>query len=445
MAINTSTITQLISDFRALSQKDSISPESLGVLLQRLADLINSAASDADYKAIYDAFQKFVANIAAVPTALYKLEQGSADRNDILMNITTSHLINGITMTLKDAVFIRQATTERAGAMRAQQVADLNSTRTGLASLQKSHTELASKVSTLETTVSSNGELLNRVADEANYCSEGIADLTENLQVTNDDLTATKNDVSAISDRVSTLETTVSKNGELMQSIDEVANYCSEGIADLTENLQVTNDDLAATQKSVEENARGITSIKAKTDCPRIAAEVIDGKLHIVNCDYYREKGYAAFVFRFTSKRNRFNFDDIPDKTRGAKHKGWHVIGGLPDNVKFDYYGYAMFSTSLLEDWHYLKNDVISHSYEPDYISGVKGTGEKRYVSWGKKTVKLATSRGSYMMRRFRFAIGFGNPYNRNIYTISPANLVSNLAEFSVIFDPRTDKFHFGK
>ena len=30
MAINTSTITQLISDFRALSQKDSISPESLG-------------------------------------------------------------------------------------------------------------------------------------------------------------------------------------------------------------------------------------------------------------------------------------------------------------------------------------------------------------------------------------------------------------------------------
>lgn len=153
MAINTSTITQLISDFRALSQKDSISPESLGVLLQKLADLINSAASDADYKAIYDAFQKLVANIAAVPTALYKLEQGSADRNDILMNVTTSHLINGVTMVLKDSLFIRQATTERAGAMRAQQVSDLNSTRTGLAALQKSHTELASKVSSLETTI----------------------------------------------------------------------------------------------------------------------------------------------------------------------------------------------------------------------------------------------------------------------------------------------------
>ena len=389
MAINTSTITQLISDFRALSQKDSISPESLGVLLQKLADLINSAASDADYKAIYDAFQKLVANIAAVPTALYKLEQGSADRNDILMNITTSHLINGITMTLKDAVFIRQATTERAGAMRAQQVSDLNNTRTGLAALQKSHTELASKVSSLETTVSENGELLARVTDEANYCSEGIADLTENLQV--------------------------------------------------------TNDDLAATQKSVEENARGITSIKAKTDCPRIAVEVVDGKLRIINYNYYKENNYSLFVFRFTSKRNRCTLENYPNKKRGAKHKGWHVIGGLPNNVKLDSKGFVMFRTSPLYVWGDEKDGAVSHSYEAKYVVGAKGTDVKMYVPWGKKKVKVANSEGRYMMRRFRFAIGFGKAYDRNLLSLSPAMLASNLAEFSVIFDPCTKEFHLGK
>lgn len=390
MAINTSTITQLISDFRALSQKDSISPESLGVLLQKLADLINSAASDADYKAIYDAFQKLVANIAAVPTALYKLEQGSADRNDILMNVTTSHLINGVTMVLKDSLFIRQATTERAGAMRAQQVTDLNSTRTGLASLQKSHTELASKVSTLETTVSENGELLNRVGD--------------------------------------------------------VADYCSEGIADLTENLQVTNDDLAATQKSVEENARSITSIKAKTDCPRIAVDIVDGKLHVYNASYYTKNGYYPFVFRFTSKRNRCTLENYPDKKRGAKNKGWHVIGGLPNNVKFDSNGCVMFRTSPLEDWHMIENGVIiSHSYEAKYVVGVKGTGEKMYVPWGKKKVRVTSNHGTYLMRRFRFAIGFAKSFNNVFATITPAHLVSNLAEFSVIFDPCTKEFHLGK
>ena len=390
MAINISTISKLISDFRVLSQKDSISPESLGVLLQRLADLINSAASDEEYKAIYDAFQNFVANIAAVPTALYKLEQGSADRNDVLMNITTSHLINGITMTLKDAVFIRQATTERAGAMRAQQVTDLNSTRTGLAALQKSHTELASKVSSLETTISENGELLARVADESNYCSEGIADLAENLQV--------------------------------------------------------TNDDLAATQKSVEENARGITSIKAKTDCPRIAVEVVDGKLRVYNASYYTKNGYYPFVFRFTSKRNRCTLENYPDRKRGAKNKGWHVIGGLPNDVKIDSNGCVMFRTSPLEDWHMIENGVIiSHSYEAKYVVGVKGTGEKMYVPWGKKKVRVTSNHGTYLMRRFRFAIGFAKSFNNVFATITPAHLVSNLAEFSVIFDPCTKEFHLGK
>lgn len=389
MAINISTISKLISDFRVLSQKDSISPESLGVLLQRLADLINSAASDEEYKAIYDAFQNFVANIAAVPTALYKLEQGSADRNDVLMNITTSHLINGITMTLKDAVFIRQATTERAGAMRAQQVTDLNSTRTGLASLQKSHTELASKVSTLETTVSENGERLNRVADEANYCSEGIADLTENLQV--------------------------------------------------------TNDDLAATQKSVEVNARGISSIKKITDCPRIATSVINGKLQINNFRYYIQNGYYAFVFRLTSKRNRCSLQNFPEKRRGDKHKGWHVIGGLPNDVKIDSNGCVMFRTSPLEDWHHLGNDLISHSYEAKYVVGAKGSDEKMYIPWGKKKVRVSSNHGTYLMRRFRFAIGFAKSFNNVFATITPAHLVSNLAEFSVIFDPCTKEFHLGK
>ena len=382
MAINTSTITQLISDFRALSQKDSISPESLGVLLQKLADLINTAAADGDFTAISNALN-------AVPTALVSISQGSADRNDILMDVTTSNLVKGLQASAKDVVFIRQATTERAGAMRAQQVSDLNNTRTGLAALQKSFTALSDVVANLGTAVSENGSKLELVADEANYCSEGIADLAENLQV--------------------------------------------------------TNDDLAATQKSVEENAKGITSIKAKTDCPRIAVEVVNGKLRIINSNYYKVNGYYPFVFRFTSKRNRFKADINPDLKRGAKHKGWHVIGGLPDNVKIDSDDFVMFRTSPLDVWGDKKEGVFSHSYEAKYVVGAKGSDVKMYVPWGKKKVKVANSEGRYMMRRFRFAIGFGKAYNRDKYSLSPALLTSNLAEFSVIFDPCSKKFHLGK
>ena len=382
MAINTSTITKLISDFRALSQKDSISPESLGILLQRLADLINTAAADIDFNAISNALNN-------VPTALVSISQGTADRNDILMDVTSSNLVKGIRATTRNLVFIRQATTERAGAMRAQQVIDLNNTRSGLDSLQKI--------------------------------------------------------VSTLSEMVNQQQTTVSTNSEQLTSLTEMANYCSEGIADLAENMQVTNNDLAATHKSVEENAKGISSIKAKTDCPRIAVEVVNGKLRIINCNYYKENNYALFVFRFTSKRNRCTLENYPNKKRGAKHKGWHIIGGLPNNVKLDSYGFVMFRTSPLEEWGSEKDGVYSHSYEAKYVVGAKGTAENIYVPWGRKKVKVMSKQATYLMRRFRFAIGFGKAYDRNVFSLSPAMLASNLAEFSVIFDPCTKEFHMGK
>ena len=107
MAINTSTITQLISDFRVLSEKDSITPESLGTLLQQLANLIHNAAADSDFSEVVKALSK-------VPTALVGLSQGTPNKNNILLNIIQSDLEKGILSTKYDAVVIQQATTERA-------------------------------------------------------------------------------------------------------------------------------------------------------------------------------------------------------------------------------------------------------------------------------------------------------------------------------------------
>lgn len=40
MAIDVKSLTQIISDFRKLQSKDAVSPESLGAILQRIADLL---------------------------------------------------------------------------------------------------------------------------------------------------------------------------------------------------------------------------------------------------------------------------------------------------------------------------------------------------------------------------------------------------------------------
>ena len=382
MAIDTSTINQLISDFRALSQKDSISPESLGILLKQLADLISSAAADGDFSSISNALNN-------VPTALVSIAQGSADSNDILMDITTSNLVDGVQSSEKDVVFIRQATTERAGAMRAQQVKDLNSTRSGLDSLQKI--------------------------------------------------------VSTLSEMVNQLQTSVSTNSEQLTNLKEVADYCSESIADLSENLQVAIDNLDSLQQTVDANINDIDSIKEKTDCPRIAAEVKGGKLLIRNYKYYIDNGYYAYVFRFTSKRNKAKFSVYPDYKRTDKNKGWHVIGGYTKNITFNIFSVAHFRAEDFMNWHWKGTEVIKYSPEAKYLIGAKRSGLNMYVPWGKKKVKVANQNGFYMMRRFRFAIGFGREYNRNYDNLSPAQLASNLAEFSVIFDPVTKDFHFGK
>ena len=47
MAIDTKSLTQIITEFRKLSAKDSITPESLGYILQRIADLLATGGSNA--------------------------------------------------------------------------------------------------------------------------------------------------------------------------------------------------------------------------------------------------------------------------------------------------------------------------------------------------------------------------------------------------------------
>ena len=65
-------------------------------------------------------------------TAVCKLQQGPADRNFVRLSNTFIDLLTGQQMTNENATIINMATTERAGAMKAQQVVDLNNTRRAL-------------------------------------------------------------------------------------------------------------------------------------------------------------------------------------------------------------------------------------------------------------------------------------------------------------------------
>ena len=78
--------------------------------------------------------------------------------------------------------------------------------------------------------------------------------------------------------------------------------------------------------------------------------------------------------------------------------------------------------------------------------------GGKQDFGWGRSSVHLLdrnlakkTSRKKERMIRLRFGIGFAKPIYPGRAAITPANLASSLAEFSLIYNPATEKWTFGK
>lgn len=347
MAIDTKSISQLITEFRALQTKDSITPESLGYILQRLADLLATAGTSETVEKI----QTLLDGFKTAGQALTSVVQGKTDRNHVYANIGKVSLIDGKTSTSSDVLFIQQATTERAGAMRAQQVTDLNATRTGLAAVQKQTTAL------------------------------------ENLLAE-------------------------------MQKI--------LGIGDGT----------------------AVTSV---VNTAQISCEVVGGHLHIHGAQKLISAGYVPYLFRFTRKRNQYHHKASyrPAGSEGKKYSkeshGWHVYGSR-HAVKVNGEEVS-FSTNRHEDYHKEAADYTT-SVSALVRVHIRKNGT-RAVGWGRSMVVIDdvknTKKKKDRMLRFRYAIGFAKPIGHGSKRITPANLVSSLAEFSVIYDPKFQQWSLSR
>ena len=155
MAIDTKSLTDIITEFRALQSKDAVSPESLGYILQRIVDLLATAGTSETISKITTLLDGF----KAAGQAITALSQGQADRNHIYANKSTVNLATGA-VSSSSGIFIQQATTERAGAMRAQQVIDLNSAKKSISELEKLLTAIQTEIETLKgNSTSSSGGL----------------------------------------------------------------------------------------------------------------------------------------------------------------------------------------------------------------------------------------------------------------------------------------------
>ena len=177
--IDISNLTSLITAFRQETEQGSISPETLGALLQAIANQLQSATTDQEQSKLTNIYN----NLLKMGNCLTNLAQGDTDRNNVLGDYTFYNVVSGIPSAQRGQVLIKQATTERAGAMRAQQVIDLNAAKKGVATLEDAVAKINTQLEELNSYIESTDGVVQTLADEMYNAKSNLTTLNNRVSV----------------------------------------------------------------------------------------------------------------------------------------------------------------------------------------------------------------------------------------------------------------------
>lgn len=437
--IDTSSLTAIITEFRRLQAKDSITPEALGSILQRIADLLATAGTSDIQQALnnwYNAMRHAAPYIAG-------LAQANFDRNNVLLNPTLVDPIEGESYVGNVPITIQAATTEKAGAMKAQQVTDLNTLRNRYSDTV---TPAVNAINTMQmgfgiidmADIDNIGAIDNmlgrlvKVQNSSGYTEGYVMHIVCHLYVTQGFFTHCK----------------LNSEGEIITGQhDEKGFHIYKRYKNRTGSNTawsrwelVGGDEFAEVKRSVDSllgNSNDLGALSAKG---QIAVEIVDGELRVWGSGKLAQAGYVPYLFRHTRKRNRdkVHTDNGGNYSYGPVTKGWHLFGSR-HSVSVEG-TVAKFSTNASVSFH---KPAEGYTTEPEALvhPHVNASG-KITLPWGRSLIRLYDSCARQnRMVRLRFAIGYAKPVEHGKGKVNVLNLVSNLAEFSVVYDPKLERF----
>lgn len=379
--IDTTSLTALITAFRAEVTQNSISPEKVGGILQQIADLLATAAPDSDMSE----FTVLRQRLMGVSTMFTSLAQGTSDRNHIYLTSNTYNVATGTKHTNTDAIRIQQATTERAGAMRAQQVIDLNAAKKNITDIQ---TEVAN---------------LGRV-----------------------------------------LEATGSRFNTLSEQIDGIKNTdivaLSKNIADLRSLLETLDTEMGEAEDDIIILRNDINDIQ---DIRTISVDVKDRFLTVQGAAPLLERKLIPYLFRLTKKANRKRYTNSAGtriRKKSKPRKGWHLMGNRTTlNVDA-----TTLEVSINTTVHGADREP-SYSYHPmDFIKLSNDLNGHKQVAYGKRLISLWNEEKERERKvSLKYGIAFGYKIKGDGLPIDL--LCTNIAEFSVVYDPKSRSWSFSK
>ena len=379
--IDTTSLTALISAFRAEVTQNSISPEKVGSILQQIADLLATAAPDSDMSE----FTVLRQRLMSISTMFTSLAQGTSDRNHIYLTSNTYNVATGTKHTNTDAIRIQQATTERAGAMRAQQVIDLNTAKKNITDLQ---TEIANL-----------GRVLDAVGSRFNILSEQIDGI---------------------------------KNTDLVA--------LSKNIADLRSLLETLDTEMGEAEDDIIVLRNDINDIQ---DIRTISVDVKDRFLILQGAAPLLERKLVPYLFRLTKKANRKRYKNsagVKIRKKNRPRKGWHLMGNRTTlNVDA-----TTLEVSINTTVHGADREP-SYSYHPmDFIKLSNDLNGHKQVAYGKRLISLWNEEKERERKiSLKYGIAFGYKIKGDGLPIDL--LCTNIAEFSVVYDPKSRSWSFSK
>ena len=195
-----SSITSLITSFRSETREEAITPEVLGALLQKIADLLGKAALQTDMSRL----DNWRSDLARIGYVLTSLTIGSDDRNNVYFTLGKANLSTGINQIANNSILIRQATTERAGVMRAQQVQDLNKCKADIS-------KYFSSLSNMEETILN---IQKGIASISLRVSQNAKQITVNAE----DILKIQTDIKSLASQIKSLQADILKFATMKQA-----------------------------------------------------------------------------------------------------------------------------------------------------------------------------------------------------------------------------------
>ena len=449
--VDTTSITSLIKAFRAETSKDSINPERLGSLLQKIADTLATAASISDI----GASTELVARLNKVGQVLTALSVGSDDTKKIKLSYNTVSIQTGETASFPDAISIPSANSNKAGAMTAAHVRKLNELATNLTSLTQSFASLGQALAneTGERTgaMSNFGQQLAneqsaRKTEDVNLSSrintEESTRKTEDNNLSNRinaEASARVTADTAQSNRINALETSYRNLNTAISTLQNKDKSIGSDIVSLERSIDDVNHSVFDAKNDIDNLRNQIKTTKEnlanheQDDYTHIETVARNGTITVPGAAGLVGRGLIPLIFRCTISQSRRTPDENGRREYMDKKHGWHVHYG-EDKIKFKN------ETMMIRDDR--KDSSTKDEYFTD-ASTLFHFPKKHIVGYGKRTYDL--NKG----HRFKFAVAFAKaPDFKGNFNFSC--LRTNLATFRVFAVTRTDEhgnevdeFHF--